>query len=287
MTDPRPTNLPASVAPNVTWQAVVPADVLSGLAAMPLGHMMAIHGRILECEGEGIETFVEWSKAELMAAKRAAASDVGRHTTQAVGHAKRALDSLFNMYLRRDWLDIRMRTRAQFSEKLRMLAQRPGLWVPTHLIPNVIAEPRDVAEHEHVAPTLEDAALAVEAAEAVSIAMRSKSDPSRGHAVYGPLDGGSSSGTWGNHRYFTGFSSTFALTWRGTDGVIRAACGKSSSKDTADCIVCNVAEMTIEEHFDLLQWWDSRYSGSGGFESEGGLRELMTLAHLDHPSFAS
>jgi hypothetical protein len=279
----RPPNLPESISPTVTWQPVAVADVFSGLEALPRdrGH---IKGRLVRAEGEGVETFVEWAKAELELAERTAPKEIGRHTTQAVGHAKRALDSLFNQYLRRDWLDLRLRERAQFSEKLALLRKRPGLWTPWRLIPRIIADPRDQAEHEHTAPSLEDAALAVEAAEAVSIGMMTKSDPTRGYVVDGFLTGGFSSGPWGHHQYFNGFGGPFALTWRGSDDVVRVVVGRSDSQNMAECIYCDLSEMTLEQHFDLLRWWDGRYSGSGGFQEEESFREMLRLAHLDQPA---
>jgi hypothetical protein len=279
----RPATLQKSVKPTVTWQHAVFADVLSGLEALPQ-NACHISGRVVSCEGEGVETFIGWGKAEVESARRATSADLGRHTTQAVTHAKRALDSLFDQYLKRDWLDVRLKPRSQFSQKLALLRQRPGLWVPEQLIPRIIAAPRDKVEHQHIAPSLDDAVLAVEAAEAVSIAMGTKSDPSRGHVVYGFLTGGSVSGPWGDHQYFSGFSGPFALTWRGSDKVVRLAVGQSANVDRADCIYCDLSQMSLDEHFTLLGWWDARYTGSGRFQDEVSFRKFLRLAHLDQPS---
>ncbi len=282
---PLPKPLPVSIAPTVTWVQAQPVDVLAALASLrnPSGY-----GRAFSFQGEGTDTFLVWARVELTLAEgldpATRRDEFNRHCFQAVGHARRALDCLFDAYLHRDWLESRLADRAQFSAKLELLKKRPGLSLPAALIPAIVSDPRNDAEHKYVTPSLDTARKAVEAAEVISSWLRQKCPPLEGPVLAGSLAGGSASTAAGStHRWFTGFTGPFGLTWRGTDGTVRVGSGVLVNGNPAEAEVqfCAIDELTEVEHFQLILWWNGVTLTS--VEREDGVRDLLRLAHLDQP----
>jgi hypothetical protein len=276
----RPAHFPDSIEPNVVWNEAEPTDVISALGSQQPRSM--IRRRIQYRGTTDVETYLTWARLELEQAERNQ-SETKRHATQAIGHAKRALDCLFDAYIRRDWLDSKLRPRAMFSEKLDLLKRRPNFRVPWRLIPNIIAAPRDQAEHAFILPSVEEVGIAVEATESVVSALISHSDPLVGPAFCGTLLGGSSWSKGEVHHYFSGFSGPFAITWIGSDGISRVGSGIALDRENAEVLYCQIVDMTEVEHFELLTWWDSHELGSYSIESEESLRVRLRLAHLDVP----
>lgn len=146
-----------------------PADVLSAIRTI---HPLDGDGRTISYSGEDVDTLLGWGMAELrLAESTAIAADQRRHTSQAVTHAKRAIDCLFDAYLERDYLNVHLGERPMFSKKLLLLKERLGDQLPWRLVPAIIARPRDTSEHERQAPTIEEAGVAVEAARSIVAAM--------------------------------------------------------------------------------------------------------------------
>lgn len=274
------TILTPSITTTVTWARVPPADVISGLHA--LGDLRGGTGRSFPVEGESVATYLEWARAALEEAERNAIA-VRRHCTEAVSHSKRALDRLFDLYLRRDFLNLRLRDRAAFFAKLELLKRRLGPRIPWRLIADIVADPRNAAEHEFQTPTLEEAGRAVEAATAVVGAMEAASVSGRGPALIGFLTGGYSSGPDYDHVHFSGFGSPgFALMWQGADGMPRLTVGRTHSTSVADVIWCPLAELNESEHLSVLSWWDARSIRSSIDEEHLGRK--LKLAGIDAPS---
>ena len=271
--------LTPSIETTVTWLQVPPADVISGLHA--LGDLREGTGRISRVEGESVATYLSWARAALEDAERNAPA-VKRHCTEAVSHAKRALDRLFDVYLRRDYLHLQLSDRASFFAKLDLLKRRLGSQIPWRLISDIVADPRNVAEHQFQTPTLQEAGRAVEAASVVVTAMETASRSGHGPALIGFLTGGYSSGPDHDHVYFSGFGSPgFALMWQGADGTPRLAVGRTPSQSVADVIWCPLADLTESEHLGVLSWWDGR---SGGSSISGDyLGRKLKLAGIDGP----
>jgi hypothetical protein len=208
------------------------------------------------------------------------------HTGQAAGHAKRALDALFDCFIERDYLGVRLPARAQFSAKLNLLRHRiPSLsW---RLIPVVVARHRDVFEHERKAPSLDEAGMAVEAACTIVAAIsRSASltlDAHCGPAFAGHMIGSLSSSKGRYHVAFGGLPPVFAWIWRCRDGLVRAGVGKSSSPLKAKLIFSEVGMFSFEEHLEMLRWWDGLCTSGRHGESELFVRAKFMLAGLDGP----
>lgn len=274
----RPDGLPPSIEPRVSWRRVARADVLQALHSLDPSIEGA--GRLLSYRGEGVETLLSWSRAELERAEAAQESSRRRHATQAVGHARRALDCLMDAYLERECLAVRLPPRANFNAKLRLLAKRPNLRVPTRLVPTIISGHRNAAEHRYESPSFDDAALAVEAAETVVPYLREQLDPLWAPVLHDRLAGGHRMTPEQTHHWFTGFPDAFALLWRQSDGVPRLGVGCGSQTET-EIIACDLADLTEDEHFEVIGWWDSRRCTYR--QSEASLRDFLELAGMNTP----
>lgn len=282
-----PMNGPVSVQPTVTWTEVAVADVLSALRSLTVTEGT---WSLKTSPGERVETYLGWARDALESAEaaeeQADADTRSRNSVEAVLHAKRALDRLFDLYLQRDSLHLHLRDRASFTEKLDLLKRRMGSRkIPWRLIPTVIADPRNDAEHEFSTPPLHEVALAVEAAEAVASAMRSGSDPRPSPALLGLLLCGTSfSETTGAKYWFHGFgppNSGFALCWCGNDGIARVSAIRVVANDTASVLWAPLLRFSAREHLELLTWWDTHPPHSSWSEKQ--LRAQLSLAGLDSP----
>jgi hypothetical protein len=270
------------MTPKVTWRRVLPADVLSALKT--LGPLRSA-GRIIRYRGQDVETLLGWAFTELDLAEKATSVDEkARHASQVVVHAKKALDCLFDAYLERDFLDIRLRPRAGFSEKLELLKNRLGGRLPWRLVPAAVAEPRDDSEHSRVPPPPERAGVAAEAAKMTIEAMVAASNPLHGPAHAGSFGWGMRSTDSGYYQYVTGFPEQFAWLWRCSDGIPRIGIGVSTSDatDTAEVCYCDLEQFALAEHLEALQLWEQFEPWS--WMSERAVREMMQLAGLDQPS---
>jgi len=277
----RGTMVRASMTPNVTWRPVDPADVLTGLGTL---NALEPDRRIIAYRGESVDTLLRWAGVELDLAENASTDDDRhRHATQAVGHAKRTLDCLFDAYLERDFLDVRLPPRAAFSAKLALLKTRLGQALPWRLIPAVVAEPRDVAEHERKAPTVKEVGIAVDAARVIAGAMIAESDPLLGPALLGKLAAGWLSGPDVHHMWVTSFPKSFAWVWRCADGIPRLGIGTASADDTAEVIFADLSSFTEEQHLNALRMIESAASSFRSSTDERTMRQKMQLAGLDQP----
>jgi hypothetical protein len=237
-------------------------------------------GRFIAFRGDDVDTLIGWAVSELEQAEHASCDvDRRKHTTHAVGHAKRAVDCLFDAYLERDYLDIHLAPRAMFSAKLKLLKER-FKQLPWRLIPAIVADPRDTAEHEREAPSVQDAGIAVEAARAVVTAMRSVSDPLSGPALAGQLSISWSAGELWEVRV-PGLPSHFLWIWRCADGVARAGVGTSSAVDTAEVLYADLRTFSLQEHLSLLQAFDAL--PFMWRVSEAIVGRAFALAGLDQP----
>ncbi|MEP7125044.1 MAG: hypothetical protein ABJE95_29205 [Byssovorax sp.] len=280
MSQKRPANLRPSMSPHVTWVHVTPDDVLS--ATRTLGALNQ-EGRMIAYRGEDVDSLLSWGLAELnLAENTVVKEDQRRHTSQAVVHAKKAIDCIFDAYLERDFLDVHLGARPTFKSKLLLLKERLGNQVPWRLIPTIVARPRDSSEHERRAPTLEEAGVAVEAARVIVAAMISANHPLRGPAIAGSFSGGASSGPWGYHVYVESFSKYFGWLWRCADGVPRAGVGVATADDIAEVSYADLQEFGKLKHLELMRIWDGFPISS--WVSELFLREKIKLAGLDQPA---
>ncbi len=283
MSQDRPPQLPASMTPKVAWQRVSAADVLGAMRS--LGPLRA-EGRIIDYRGQNVDSLLAWCFAELDLAERATTSDdAKRHASQVVVHAKKALDCLFDAYLERDFLTVRLRSRAQFTEKLELLKKRLGARIPWRLVPAVVADPRDTSEHSRVAPSVAQAGVAAEAAKVTAEAMTAASKPLHGPALVGSFEGGWSSGPWGHHTHVTSFPPQFAWIGPCNDDVARVGVGVRVAPDLKDVVEVQFAEVrqfTEAEHLELLRQWDTFEPGF--WISQQALAEKIRLAGLDQPT---
>lgn len=264
-------------ATTITWVSKPPDDVLSAL-----GSMTAIKGglgRTIPYEDETVETYLGWARSELAEAEKPR-SDVKRHTTQAAGHAKRALDRLFSLYIQRDRLSVRLDKRAGFSEKLKMLKLSLGEYLPWRSIDGLVSKPRNVSEHDYKSPTVAEAGFAVESAMLIAESMQSRSNPRHGPAFIGVLGRKFSSGPSGATVTFSGFSSPFALMWPDQNGVAHLGVGVPSDRHAAEIIHCPLKEISLEEHLSILKSWEKV---ADDYPSEGLVKRLFQLAGIDGP----
>lgn len=268
-----------SMIPDVTWTRVDPLDVISGVKSLGT---ISLESRIISYRGQDVPTLLSWAFQELELAEAATSEpDQERHATQAVVHAKTAIDCLFDAYIERDYLAVRLGERPQFSKKLELLKQRLGNQLPWRLIPVVIASPRDAAQHERITPTLEEAGASVEAAKVIVQAMTTASNPLVGPALAGPLLGGSYHDEGGYKIYVLGFPPAFGLFWRGSDDVIRVGAGTASAKNVAEVRFAQLDAFAPAQHLALLRIWDT-FSANWN-RSEPMVREELKLADLDMP----
>lgn len=272
--------LPPSMSPNVAWRRVVPADVISGLKA--LGCLDG-EGIRIAYRGEDVHSLLQWAFTELeLAEKSSVEDDRRRHASHVVTHAKKAIDGLFDAYLERDFLDARLGPRATFSRKMSLLRMRHNVELPWRLIPAIVGNPRNTSEHQRIAPTVEEAGIAAEAARVIVRAMKAASDPLNGHAILGTFPGGTMRGPWGVHVHVDSFPEAFGWFWRGSDGVPRTGVGVSDGRQTAEVQYSNISDFTEEQHMDLLATWDVAYHAVGWRPREVVGRHIR-LAGLDQP----
>jgi hypothetical protein len=168
-----------------------------------------------------------------------------------------------------------------FSKKLELLRRRLGDRLPWRLIPAIVAEPRDIAEHERIPPSVEAAGIAVEAASVVVTAMREVSNPLRGPALSHGILGGHSSGAHGSRVWVTALPPHFAWVWRHADAVARAGVGVAVGIDRADVIHARIQAFSETQHLELLALFDGFQTSA--WTGEWLLRQTMTIAGLDRP----
>lgn len=273
------------LTPSVTWNEASAEDVLSGIASV---------GRIgagLWCEvkptRESVATYLRWARAAIDEADAATDGDTqSRRAVEAVGHAKRALDRLFDEYLRRDWLHVQMKDRPSFSERLSLLKQRTSGRIPWRLIPPVVGEPRNIAEHDYVSPSVDEAGRAVEAAEVIAAALKTRYlRPSLlgnalGMVVIEQMPE--------PHGRFAGFgerNDVFVLISEGLDKIVRLGVGRVIDNEHADVMWCRLAAVRQAQHVQLLNWWDSQCSKV--WIGEEGLQLKLAASGLRGPSTTS
>jgi hypothetical protein len=207
-----PFTLQPSIVPQVIWREVPTADVLSALSAVDERNGI---GRSVHLPGESVQTYLDWAHECLDLADTPGAN-VRRLSVESVLHAKRAVDRLFDGYLERDRLNTRLPNKAAFSRKVVLLRRRLGRRMPWMLIEDLVADPRNMLEHEYSCPSHDQARMAVEVASTIAAAFATVSPPTWGPAFLGSMSGGSSSGPDYNHVYFTGFGSqVVVILWPG------------------------------------------------------------------------
>lgn len=262
---------------NITWTTVSADDLLSGLGTLN-GIRQAV-GRIISPSGEQVKTYLTWARAELKEAEKGTASQK-RHTTQAAGHASRALDRLFSLYIQRDRLEYRAGLRAGFAKKLEIMKLRAAEYLPEYSINWLISRLRNIAEHEYVSPTIEDARLAVENAEMIAEVLQGRSDPRNGPALLGTIGFEYGGGPSGEYVRFTGFHSPFAMMWQDATQDARIGVGIPSSRHEAEVRHCKLKELNLNEHLSILESWAAR---SPPYYGEAIIDRLLQLAGLDGP----
>ena len=70
------------------------------------------------------------------------------------------------------------------------------------------------------------------------------------------------------------------MTWRSSRGIVFVGAGVPSSKADAEVQWSSLKEFSVEQHLQLLDWWDCLQGNSVA----GGLEEMLTLAGLSWPS---
>jgi hypothetical protein len=272
-------DLPESILPQVVWEEVPPADVLSGLVS--LAPAIKVEGRIVAEPGRGVDTTLEWAKDELVLAEESS-SDEERLASQAIIHAQCAVECLLDTYLERDWLTEKLPLKAGMAQKVELLAERPDLQVPQVLLSKFVTEPRHDIIHRYETRTVKDARIAVEAASGIIAQLKASSDPHNGPVFAGTLSVGMYSNENGHESlWFMGFSGPFGLTWRGSDSIVRVATGVAQDKTRAEVLWAPIRGFSKEEHWKLLLWWDSLQPSSCW--AEDLLRKRLSLAGLDTP----
>jgi hypothetical protein len=282
-----PAALQPTITPRVSWSPVAAADIIG--AAKTLGNIGALQ-RFITYSGLDVPTLLGFASTELDlakdAAKRASNSDRDRHAINAVHYAKMTLDCLFDAYLERDYLDRppRLRPQASFVEKLTLVRKRLGEHlVPGALISQVVADPRDVAQHERIAPSPLQAQTAIEATRMIVQATTKTTNPLEGCALAGWLPGNFNQLPDGGHEaYILSLPSVFGLLWRGRDGNARACVGQGD-KDVAEVQYALLTDFDEEEHLELLRIFDVFGKQSRTVYNESAVRELLVAAGLDGP----
>ena len=271
--------LPESVVPRVTWEQKTPLDLLGALESLS---QVKVEARIIREPGRGVDATLGWARSELELAKQSSPDDSTRHACQATVHAQCAVECLIDTYLERDWLNEQLPCRARLANKITLISKRPVLKLPECLWSKIIREPRNDIIHRYANITVHDATMAVQAAWAIVDSLRARSDPCHGKVIAGSLLGGTSSSDTYRYSWFGGFWGAFGLTWRGSDGIVRVASGKARSSSEAEIWWAEIKSFSVDEHLQLLSWWDSvKISGA---EIEDELRERMQKAGLDSPS---
>jgi hypothetical protein len=270
-----------NVTPAITWSEVPPVDALSALVTLKVWQgMWCTHW----APAVRVSTYLRWARASIDAADAAGDQDSQeKHAVEALNHAKRSLDCLFDLYARREWLQLRLAERPSFSDRLLVLRQRFGNRFPWRLIPRVVAAPRNEAEHGYSSPSVTDAGAAVEAAEAIAAAMPIREMTFGRPAALNLLNNWAGIPGEPSHR-FLGFGQPnrgFALCWAGKDSVPRLMVGRVVDNVSADVIWCPLRALTLAQHIELLKWWDA--SCDQVWAHEFGLRPRIEIAGLDQP----
>lgn len=264
---------------DISWLLVEPEDLLTSLNA--LGDVRGGIARVIPYLDEKVEVYLGWAKAELAEAEKAG-SDQKRHTTQAAGHASRAIDRLFSLYLRRDWLAMRLRPRSGFSEKLELMQLRAGEYLPWRSIRQLISRPRNIAEHEYVSPTLAEAGLSVEGAVLIAEAMQARSNPRNGPAVFGFAGWSVSSDPSGTSIQFSGFQKRpFALIWQNKEQVPHIGVVRPASSHAAEVVYCKLLDILLDPHIEILKSWEKVPPTFN--HPEKVVEQMLQLAGLDGP----
>lgn len=244
---------PTGPAAKISWRQVDAADVLSGMSALrdPKESLGAIYDYLVEPE-----VYLEWAESELdeIAADSTTES---RKCSNAVSHAKRAIDAMFDAYLQGSWLDSKLRSRAMFSEKCTLLERLFRERFPGTLVEQTIATPRNDSEHQYHSPTKKEARLALDAARAVVTALPPRRDPLKTPVLSGRIPNErlmSSDG--GSYAHFKGIKEDFAVTRRCSDSVIRAGVGTRISDLEAEIIYAELSAFSVDQLFELIDWWD-------------------------------
>jgi hypothetical protein len=272
-----------SATPTVTWTKVTAADVIGG--ARTVSNAMGFY-RFITYTGLDVDTLLAFGSKELESAKSAATRrDIDRHAINAVHYFKMALDCLFDAYLERDYLTAQLRPQAGFTEKLKLVQRRLGdNVIPEMLIANIVASPRDAAQHERTPPDIDATLMALQAARSLFVSTSATSNPLIGHAYAGRWIGGFNNLEGGGRQaYFRSFSPAFALLWRGRDGVARASVGQGN-ETVAEVryVPLTRGNCSIEEHLELLRIFDG-FGSSGFTHDEASVRDLLTAGGLDGP----
>lgn len=270
------------LVPKVTWSEVAIDDVISALNS--LGRVRDGLWNELTTPGESVETYLRWARSAIDEADAATDADSrNRRAVEALGHAKRALDRLFDEFVRRDWLHVQLGDRPSFSDRLGVLKRRMGSGIPWRLIPMIVADPRNDAEHEYRTPTLDEAGRAVEAAEVVAQALWSAHKP-----LLRPVFLGQALSNVYINRHmevrFWGFgkpNTGFVFCSEGRDRVTRLGVGRIIANDTAEVIWSPLRNLSVSRHIDLLDWWDNQTSKVWVFGD--GIRIKLEAAGLLDP----
>jgi hypothetical protein len=272
-----PAGDPAVFSPWLTWRRAAPEDILAALAAQ--GELPQL-GRLIDFRGDGVDVLLGWAFSELHFAEETASDlERQRHAAHAVGHAKRAVECLFDAYLERDFLYVHLPVRAPFAAKLALLRDRFRKYLlPWRLIAAITPEPREVTD-SHVATR--EAGVVVEAAQAVIAAMRAATNPLLGPAISGTVLTSMSSGANGWDVAVHGLPQRFLWIWRCADNEPRAGVGTASATDTAVITFADLRAFSTAEHLTLLQILDTfplqRWS------SEDLVRKTFVATGLDQP----
>lgn len=261
------------------WSRAAPDDVLGGVEGLKGADPLL--GRMLSPQGVGTDRLLAWAKEEAQACE-ATEDPVAqqKHGLQAVTHARRALDCLVDMYLVRDFLDVRLHPRANFSTKLELLSRHPHLDVPKVLIGKAVSNIRNLAEHSYEAPSVEDAVLAVEAALAACSNLREQMRPDLGPYACPVLSVQTSYRHGTRTVTLKGFPQSFAFWWKGSDGIARLGVGRGDRGRT-DVLYCEVSDMTELQHMWMISWWHERHLASA--LDEGALVEIASQGKVDRP----
>jgi len=189
-------------------------------------------------------------------------------------------------YLERDWLAERLPARPRLAQKIKVLSRRPILQLPEVLLSEFVAEPRHNIIHRYETRTPSDARIVLEAASSIIVSLKALSDPERGRVFAGTfLRKAEGRRAVLVSPEIAGFgypeSNSFGLTWRDADRVVRAGVGIISDKGEVEVWWAPIKEFAEEQHFRLLEWWDSLDPYAASLYTDP--RELFLRAGLDAP----